>query len=74
MLKAGNITNKGVIEWVDNPSPLISDPLVKTNKGLFRLSEIIPITKEQYLIQGRWVDKVWFPNLVEQKRTVILTI
>lgn len=39
-LEAGDLTNKGVIHWIDNPSPIIEDQLVKTSQGTFRLSEL----------------------------------
>jgi hypothetical protein len=73
-MKPGEITNKGAIIWIDNPSELIPDPLVKTSKGIYRASELEVKLMEEYLIGGRWYTKAWFPNLIEKKRVRPLTI
>jgi hypothetical protein len=75
MIKIGDTTNLGRVIWIDTPSLLISDPLIKIagKSGLFRASEveIRPKTPTvEYLIHGRWVRHAWFPNLIEDKREI----
>jgi len=44
-LVAGDLTNKGIIHFIDYFSPIIEDQLVKTSQGTFRLSELEFIEK-----------------------------
>ena len=41
----GDLTDKGIVQMIDKESELISDPIVKTSKGAFRLSELTKIEK-----------------------------
>jgi hypothetical protein len=71
-MNVGNYTNQGYIIWIDNSSPLISDPLVKTSTGLYRISELTLLSDPnieivtEYLINGKWVREV----LIEDTRQV----
>jgi methionyl-tRNA synthetase len=46
-LEAGDLTNKGIIHWIDNPTPNIEDRLVKTSQGIVRYSELEFIEKSK---------------------------
>jgi len=41
----GDLTNKGIVHMIDKPSESISDPIVRTSKGIFRMSELEKIEK-----------------------------
>lgn len=41
----GDLTDKGVVQMIDNATELIPDQLVKTSKGTFRLSELTKLDK-----------------------------
>lgn len=41
----GDLTNKGIVHMIDKPCESISDPIVRTSKGIFRMSELEKIEK-----------------------------
>lgn len=46
-IKAGDLTDKGLVRFVDDKSELVPDPLVITSKGAFRESELTVLDKAQ---------------------------